>query len=84
MLARLTGIPITAFYVAVEKRWVLKTWDTMVIPKPFSRTYVRVAKYINVPLDADDAALDRHHAEMQAALERVTTFAESQFSTRSD
>jgi lysophospholipid acyltransferase (LPLAT)-like uncharacterized protein len=84
MLARLTGIPITAFYVAVEKRWVLKTWDTMVIPKPFTRAYVRVAKYIHVPPDADDAALDRHHAEMQAALERVTTFAESQFSTRSD
>jgi len=84
MLARLTGIPITAFYVAVERRWVLKTWDTMVIPKPFSRAYVRVAKYINVPLDADDAALDRHLAEMQAALERVTTFAESQFSERSD
>ena len=83
MLARLTGIPITAFYVAVEKRWVLKTWDAMVIPKPFSRAYVRVAKYIHVPPDADDAALYHHHAEMQSALERVTTFAESQFS-RSD
>jgi hypothetical protein len=55
----------------------------MVIPKQFSRAYVRVAKHINVPLDADDAALDLHHAEMQAALERVTTFSESQFS-RSD
>jgi lysophospholipid acyltransferase (LPLAT)-like uncharacterized protein len=84
MLARLTGIPITAFYVAVEKRWVLKTWDAMVVPKPFSRAYVRVAKYIHVSPDADDAALDRHHAEMQAALERVTTFAESQVSARSD
>jgi lysophospholipid acyltransferase (LPLAT)-like uncharacterized protein len=84
MLARLTGIPITAFYVAVEKRWVLKTWDAMVIPKPFSRVYVRVAKYIQVAPDADGAVIDRHHAEMQAALERVTTFAESQFSGRSD
>jgi lysophospholipid acyltransferase (LPLAT)-like uncharacterized protein len=82
LLARLTGIPITAFYVAVEKRWVLKTWDRMVIPKPFSRAYVRVAKYIYVPPDADDAALERHHAEMQAALERVTTFAEAQFSAQ--
>jgi lysophospholipid acyltransferase (LPLAT)-like uncharacterized protein len=80
MLARMTGIPITAFYVAVEKPWILKTWDAMVIPKPFSRAYVRVAKFVHVPPDADDAALDRHHAEMQAALERVTAFAESQFS----
>ncbi len=82
MLARLTGIPITAFYVAVEKGWVLKTWDAMVIPKPFSRAYVRVAKNIFVAPDADDAAMDRYHAEMQAALERVTAFAESQRSLR--
>jgi lysophospholipid acyltransferase (LPLAT)-like uncharacterized protein len=82
MLARLTGIPVTAFYVAVEKRWILKTWDAMLIPKPFSRAYVRVAKNIFVPPDANDAAMDRYHAEMQAALERVTAYAESQFSAR--
>ncbi len=40
VLARTTGVPITAFYVALEKAWVLKTWDTMMIPKPFSRAYV--------------------------------------------
>ena len=84
MLARLTGIPITAFYVAVERAWILGTWDAMFIPKPFSRAYVRVAKNIFVPPDADDAALDRHHAEMQAALERVTSFAEAQFSAHPD
>jgi lysophospholipid acyltransferase (LPLAT)-like uncharacterized protein len=84
MLARMTGIPITAFYVAVEKPWVLKTWDAMLIPKPFSRAYVRVAKNIFVPPDADDATLNRYHAEMQAALERITAFAESQFSARPD
>jgi lysophospholipid acyltransferase (LPLAT)-like uncharacterized protein len=84
MLARLTGIPITAFYVAVEKPWVLGTWDAMLIPKPFSRAYVRVAKNVFVPPDADDAALDLHHAEMQAALERVTAFAEAQFSSPPD
>jgi lysophospholipid acyltransferase (LPLAT)-like uncharacterized protein len=84
MLAKLTGVPITAFYVAVEKPWVLKTWDAMVIPKPFSRAYVRVAKYIYVAADADDTSLDRHHAEMQAALERVAEFAEAQFSQQLD
>ena len=83
-LARLTGIPITAFYVAVEKAWVLKTWDAMLIPKPFSRAYVRVAKNIFVAPDADDAALETYHAEMQAALERVTAFAETQFSAAQD
>ncbi len=79
-LARTTGVPITAFYVALEKAWVLKTWDTMMIPKPFSRAYVSVARKIFVPADADEATLDLCYAEMQLALERVTAHAESQFS----
>jgi lysophospholipid acyltransferase (LPLAT)-like uncharacterized protein len=56
----------------------------MLIPKPFSRAYVRVAKNIFVAPDADDAALETYHAEMQAALERVTAFAETQFSAAQD
>ena len=82
LLARMTGVPVTPFYVAVERGWVLKTWDATTVPKPFSRVYVRVSKHIFVPKDADDAALDRYHAQMQASLERITEFAEAQFSSR--
>lgn len=81
LLARITSVPVTPFYVAVERSWVLKTWDATTIPKPFSRVYVRVSRKILVPPDADDAAVDRYHAEMQASLERVTAFAEGQFSS---
>jgi lysophospholipid acyltransferase (LPLAT)-like uncharacterized protein len=84
LLARTTGVPITAFYVAMERAWVLKNWDAMMIPKPFSRAYIRVARKIFVPSDADDAQLDAAYAEMQAALERVTVYAESQFSSLRD
>jgi lysophospholipid acyltransferase (LPLAT)-like uncharacterized protein len=80
LLARMSGVAITAFYVAVERAWVLKTWDRLVIPKPFSRIHVGVARKIFVPPDAGDDAMERYHAEMQAALERVTEFAERQFS----
>jgi hypothetical protein len=79
LLARMSGAAITAFYVAVEKAWVLKTWDALMIPKPFSRIYVRFARKIFVPPDADDQTMERYHAEMQAALDRITEFAESQF-----
>ena len=82
LLARTTGVPITAFYVAMEKSWVLNTWDRFVIPKPFSRAYVRVARKIFVPSDADDDRLAVAHVEMQEALERITAYADSQFSSR--
>lgn len=84
LLARMSGAPITAFYVAVERAWVLNTWDKLVIPKPFSRIYVRFAKKIFVPTDADDATMERYHAEMQAALDRITAFADAQFSRPSN
>ncbi len=82
LLARTSGAPITAFYVSVQRAWVLNTWDRLVIPKPFSPVLVRVARKIFVPPDADDAAMERYHTEMQAALERVTDFAEAQFASR--
>lgn len=79
LLARMSGAAITAFYVAVERAWVLKSWDALMIPKPFSRIYVRFAKKIFVPPDASDELMESRHAEMQAALDRITEFAESQF-----
>jgi lysophospholipid acyltransferase (LPLAT)-like uncharacterized protein len=82
LLARSSGAPITAFYVAVQRAWVLNTWDRLMIPKPFSRVLVRVAGRMFVPRDAGEAALERYHAEMQASLERVTAYAESQLMSR--
>jgi lysophospholipid acyltransferase (LPLAT)-like uncharacterized protein len=76
LLARMSGAPITPFYVAAERAWVLNTWDKLVIPKPFTRLHVQAAPKIFVPPDADDAAMERYHAEMQAALERVRDDAE--------
>ena len=81
LLARTTGVAITAFYVALERAWVINTWDAMMIPRPFSRVSVRVARKIFVPPDASDEQLSAAHSEMQAALDRVTAYADSQFSS---
>lgn len=79
-LARSSGLPMTTFYAAVDKAWVLHSWDRMMIPKPFSRVLVRVGKLIPVPADASDDDLARYSDELQAALDRVCTFAEANVS----
>jgi lysophospholipid acyltransferase (LPLAT)-like uncharacterized protein len=76
LLAQTTGAPMAAFHIALEKPWVLKSWDATRIPKPFSRALLRVSRSMQVPAVADDAALKQHHAELQSALERVRDFAE--------
>jgi hypothetical protein len=77
-LAKTTGVAITPFYVAVEKKWTFNSWDRFVLPVPFSRALVQVAPKIWVPRDADEATLEAKYREMQSALERITEIAEAQ------
>jgi lysophospholipid acyltransferase (LPLAT)-like uncharacterized protein len=79
LLAQATGAAIITFYVAVEKRWELNSWDRFVIPKPFSRAVVRVSRSIRVSQEADEALQEERYREMQSALERITQFAETDF-----
>jgi len=79
-LARATGFPMAAFYLAVSNAWMLNTWDRFMIPKPFAKVLVRASARIPVPDDADDSQMKEYHAQLQAALERVTTFAQANVS----
>ncbi len=82
LLARNTGVPVMCFHIALENPWILPSWDDFMIPKPFSRALVRIGKLIRVPEDADSAALERHHADMQATLDRIREFAEEMVGRR--
>jgi lysophospholipid acyltransferase (LPLAT)-like uncharacterized protein len=77
LLAQATGVPMAAFHIALDKAWVLKSWDATRIPKPFSKALLRVSRAEPVPADADADAMQAHHAELQSALERVRDFAEA-------
>lgn len=76
-LSRSSGLPMTMFHAAVDRAWVLNTWDRLMIPAPFSRVLVRVGKLIPVAEDATDEDVERYTAELQAALDRVCEFAEA-------
>jgi lysophospholipid acyltransferase (LPLAT)-like uncharacterized protein len=76
-LARSTGIPMSLFHIAVERAWVLNTWDRLIIPKPFSRVLIRFGKLIPVPHEASDEDLARYEQHLQDSLDRVRIFAEA-------
>jgi lysophospholipid acyltransferase (LPLAT)-like uncharacterized protein len=76
-LARSSGVPLTMFHMAVDRAWILHTWDRLMIPKPFSRVLMRFGKLIPVPRDATDEDIERYQQELQASLDRVCEFAEA-------
>jgi lysophospholipid acyltransferase (LPLAT)-like uncharacterized protein len=82
LLARNTQVPIIPGHIALEKAWVLNSWDRFMIPKPFSRCLVRFGRLIQVPAQAQNEELSAYHAEMQAALDRNREFAEANMPQR--
>jgi lysophospholipid acyltransferase (LPLAT)-like uncharacterized protein len=81
VLARKTGVPISCFYIAVERAWILNSWDRMMIPKPFSRAAVYASSPIIVPPGANDEEMAALHGHMQEALEQCRRAAEAAFSS---
>lgn len=76
LLGTATGAPIVPFYVAVQRAWILNSWDRFMIPKPFSRVHVALGSMIRVPAGLDENGIEHYRSLMQAALERVTREAE--------
>ena len=76
LLAKKTGVPISCFYVAVERAWILNSWDQMIIPKPFSRAVIYASSPITVPADASEEQMAALHQQMQETLERCRLKAE--------
>jgi len=83
LLARHAGVPIYCFHIAVEKAWVLKSWDGFMIPKPFSRALLKIGSLIHVPGGISSGQMQEYHAQMQATLDRVRLAAEAQMTAES-
>ena len=80
LLARKTGYKICCFHVAVERAWILKSWDRMMIPKPFSRASFYITSPLAVPADVPDEALEEWRLKLQADMDRARTGAEEKLS----
>ena len=77
LLASKSGVPLVAFHIAIEKAWLLKSWDRFMIPKPFSRALLCMSAQMVIPPDLETSQLEQFHAELQAAQDRVREFAEN-------
>jgi lysophospholipid acyltransferase (LPLAT)-like uncharacterized protein len=72
MLARETGRPIMPFAMATSRFIRLKNWDSTTINLPFGRGALVGIKEINVPPDADAAAMERFRVDLEETLNEAT------------
>ena len=67
-LAKATGNPIVPFHIEARRHWTLRSWDRAQIPKPFSDVAIAIGEPIEVPPDADEAAMEQARQTLEARL----------------
>lgn len=68
--ARATGCPVFVYAYATRRHKILKTWDRMVLPLPFTRGVSVYHRWQTmVPRRADDAAMAGLRADLKQALD---------------
>jgi lysophospholipid acyltransferase (LPLAT)-like uncharacterized protein len=70
-LAALAGVPVLPCAAQTTRRWVLRTWDRMVVPKPFGRGVVVCLPTIPVNRDAWQEALPAIGSALTEAADRA-------------
>ena len=73
-LAELGGVPVVPLGMGVDRGWRLRSWDRMIVPKPFSRLRVHVGEPLAMSrLDAQSREAVR--AALTANLDGLTASA---------
>jgi lysophospholipid acyltransferase (LPLAT)-like uncharacterized protein len=71
-LARLSGAPVIPAAFATRRRRVLSSWDSFILPLPFTRGVFVWGEPIHVDRKGDDAALERARQSIEDGLNAVT------------
>jgi lysophospholipid acyltransferase (LPLAT)-like uncharacterized protein len=67
-LAKTTGNPVVPFHLEASRSWTLNSWDRTQIPKPFGTVALVVGEPMDVPSDADEAALELTRQQLEQRL----------------
>ena len=69
LVAQKSGLPIYPLAFSTERHWQLRSWDGMIIPKPFSRGVAIIGEPITISQDEDREVARKR---IQDALHEVT------------
>lgn len=71
-IAQMTGAQLFPFAYGATSKWKARSWDGMILPKPFSKGVCIVGDPITVPQDANEEVLAEYLTRIEDALNKVT------------
>ena len=76
VLAQTSGAPILPLGFAARSCWHLRSWDRLIVPKPFSKIAIAIGEPVEMPTQLDSEALEEARLRLEGILDGVTRRAE--------
>ncbi len=71
-LAQLTQAPIVPVSYVLTRKITFNSWDSFMVPLPFTRTTLRIAAPITIPRDADEQFRENKRLELETVLNSLS------------
>ena len=76
LMAEKSGAPVIPFSSSSNRRWLMKSWDSYMIPKPFARCPFILGEPIHIPANLNEAQREAYAAQLMVAINCVEKEAE--------
>lgn len=76
VLAQMTQAPLLPLGLAANRFWRLRSWDRLIVPKPFARLALVVGALQEVPRELGGEALEAERQRLEAVHDKLTLEAE--------
>ena len=77
LMAEKSGAPIIPLGISANRRWLMKSWDAYMLPKPFARAYFLVGEPIFIPGNLSEEQREAYATQVEVAINRLEQEAES-------
>ena len=71
------GVPILPLSFAADRYWTIRSWDRLIIPKPFARVRLVVGDPLEIPRELTAEALEGERQRLERTLNELTAEAEA-------
>ena len=71
-IAQFSGATILPVIMSAQRRWVFNSWDRFMVPKPFSKVFIRFAPPITVPRRLDPDAFEALRQDVEKQIKELT------------
>jgi lysophospholipid acyltransferase (LPLAT)-like uncharacterized protein len=71
VLAQMAQVPILPLAFSADRYWAIKSWDRLIVPKPFARVRLAVGEPLEIPRELSESDLEAHKQRLEEALNQL-------------